>query len=51
MTAGGRVLDVVGRGPTPTEARRRAYAAVAELSWPGLHHRTDVAAEQVDAPR
>ena len=28
VTAGGRVLDVVGRGPTVAEARRRAYAAI-----------------------
>jgi phosphoribosylamine--glycine ligase len=45
VTAGGRVLDVVGRGTTSSEARGRAYAAMAELSWPGLHHRSDVASE------
>jgi phosphoribosylamine--glycine ligase len=43
VTAGGRVLDVVGRGATAADARDRAYAAVAELSWPGLHHRRDIA--------
>jgi phosphoribosylamine--glycine ligase len=48
VTAGGRVLDVVGRGPTSSEARRRAYEAVAELSWPGLHHRTDIAAQAAE---
>jgi phosphoribosylamine--glycine ligase len=47
VTAGGRVLDVVGLGATAAEARDRAYAAVAELSWPGLHHRTDIAGEGV----
>jgi phosphoribosylamine--glycine ligase len=46
VTAGGRVLDVVGRGSTATEARERAYAALAELSWPGLHHRSDIAAQR-----
>jgi phosphoribosylamine--glycine ligase len=43
VTTGGRVLNVVGRGPDVAEARRRAYAAVAHLSWPGEHHRTDIA--------
>jgi phosphoribosylamine--glycine ligase len=45
VTAGGRVLDVVGRGATITEARDRAYAAAARISWPGIHHRTDIAEE------
>ena len=44
ITAGGRVLDVVGRGPDAATARARAYAGVACLSWPGMHHRTDIAA-------
>jgi len=43
VTAGGRVLDVVGRGPDIAAARDRAYAALAEISWPGRHHRTDIA--------
>lgn len=45
VTAGGRVLDLVGRGATVAEARAAAYAATALVSWPGLHHRSDVAAE------
>ena len=44
VTAGGRVLTVTGRGPTVDEARHRAYEAVAEISWPGMCHRTDIAA-------
>lgn len=44
VTAGGRVLTVTGRGPTVDDARRRAYEAVAGISWPGMCHRTDVAA-------
>ncbi|MGI8754487.1 MAG: phosphoribosylamine--glycine ligase [Acidimicrobiales bacterium] len=44
VTAGGRVLDVVGRGPDAATARARAYEALAQLSWPGMHHRSDVAA-------
>jgi phosphoribosylamine-glycine ligase len=39
------VLNVVGRGPDPATARAIAYQAVAELSWPGLHHRRDIAAD------
>jgi phosphoribosylamine--glycine ligase len=42
VTAGGRVLNVVGRGPDLAAARRRAADGVAELSWPGMHHRTDI---------
>lgn len=42
-TAGGRVLDVTGRGANLAEARDRAMRAVAELSWPGMQHRTDIA--------
>jgi phosphoribosylamine---glycine ligase len=45
VTAGGRVLDVVGRGPDVPTARARAYRALGRLSWPGLHHRSDIAAE------
>jgi phosphoribosylamine--glycine ligase len=44
MTAGGRVLSVTAVGPTLSEARRRAYAAAASISWPGIHHRSDIAA-------
>jgi phosphoribosylamine--glycine ligase len=45
VTAGGRVLSVTGSGPTLSTARDRAYAAVAEIHWPGEHHRTDIARE------
>jgi phosphoribosylamine--glycine ligase len=45
VTAGGRVLDVVGRGPDVSTARARAYEALGHLSWPGMHHRTDIARE------
>ena len=44
VTAGGRVLDVCGRGATIAEARSRAYDAVSAISWPGMQHRTDIAA-------
>ncbi|MEJ7585045.1 MAG: phosphoribosylamine--glycine ligase [Acidimicrobiales bacterium] len=44
VTAGGRVLSVVGRGSNLAEARARAYAGVAQIHWPGMHHRGDIAA-------
>jgi phosphoribosylamine--glycine ligase len=45
VTAGGRVLDVVGRGADVTQARARAYQALGHLRWPGAFHRTDIANE------
>ena len=44
MTAGGRVLDVVGFGPTIAAARLRAYDGVRRISFPGMHYRNDIAA-------
>ena len=44
-TAGGRVVDVVGQGPDLGAARTVAYQSLGHLSWPGLHHRTDIASE------
>ncbi len=43
-TSGGRVLDVVGSGPTIAAARSRAYAGVDQISWPGMYVRRDIAA-------
>jgi phosphoribosylamine--glycine ligase len=45
VTAGGRVLDVTATGVTIAEARERAYGAVSRIRWPGMHHRTDIAAD------
>jgi phosphoribosylamine--glycine ligase len=44
-TNGGRVLTVAATGPDIAGARDRAYAAAAEISWPGLHYRRDIAAQ------
>ena len=49
VTAGGRVLDVTGFGPSLAAARDQAYAAVGEIHWPGEHHRTDIAQEAARA--
>lgn len=43
---GGRVLSVVGTGPTVTESRERAYIAVDGIKWPGITYRTDIAEVQ-----
>jgi len=45
LTAGGRVLDVVGQGPDLATARARAYTALGHLRWPGAFHRSDIASE------
>jgi phosphoribosylamine--glycine ligase len=44
VTAGGRVLDVVGFGPTIGAARLRAYDGLRRISFPGMHYRNDIAA-------
>ena len=43
VTAGGRVLGITAVGATLDEARRRAYAGVAAIDWPGMQHRSDIA--------
>ena len=43
VTAGGRVLTVVGRGPDLAAARDRAYAGGEVISFAGRHARRDVA--------
>jgi phosphoribosylamine--glycine ligase len=48
VTAGGRVLGVTALGGTLDEARTRAYAGVAAISWPGVQARTDIARLAVD---
>ncbi|HEX6445680.1 MAG TPA: phosphoribosylamine--glycine ligase [Streptosporangiales bacterium] len=44
VTAGGRLLDVVGVGSTLADARTSAYDAVSRIRIRGSHHRTDIAA-------
>jgi phosphoribosylamine--glycine ligase len=44
-TNGGRVLTVSATGPDLARARDRAYEAAAQISWPGLHYRRDIAAQ------
>ena len=47
-TAGGRVLNVVGTGPSIIEARARAYAAVEQIHFDGMQYRTDIALEAIE---
>ena len=44
VTAGGRVLYVCGTASEIEQARALAYQGVARLDWPGMHHRSDIAA-------
>ena len=48
VTAGGRVLNLTGLGPTPAEARDRAYAAAELIEFDGKRMRTDIAARAVN---
>jgi phosphoribosylamine--glycine ligase len=48
VTAGGRVLNVTGLGPTAADARRRAYDAAELIGFDGKQMRTDIAARAVD---
>jgi phosphoribosylamine--glycine ligase len=43
VSAGGRVLNVVGTGADLTQARERAYEALGRIGLRGSHHRTDIA--------
>ncbi|MEW1837092.1 phosphoribosylamine--glycine ligase [Nonomuraea angiospora] len=43
VSAGGRVLAVVGHGPDQESARRAAYDLVDRIELRGSHHRTDIA--------
>jgi phosphoribosylamine--glycine ligase len=50
VSAGGRVLSVVGTGETLAAARETAYRAVARLTLAGAHHRGDIAAAAAAVP-
>lgn len=43
VTAGGRVLAVTGLGDDLSAATEAAYRGVAQLRWPGMHFRRDIA--------
>ncbi|WP_085300313.1 phosphoribosylamine--glycine ligase [Cognaticolwellia mytili] len=43
VTAGGRVLCATAMGDNVTQAQKSAYELLAEISWPGVEFRTDIA--------
>jgi phosphoribosylamine--glycine ligase len=45
VSAGGRVLTVVGRGPKYEDAIERAYAGVSKIRFDGMHYRRDIGAK------
>jgi phosphoribosylamine---glycine ligase len=51
VTAGGRVLNVVGTGPDLAAARAAAYAAAARIRIRGAWYRGDIAAQAAAPPR
>jgi phosphoribosylamine--glycine ligase len=48
VSAGGRVLTVVGRGPSYADAIARAYAGVAAISFDGMQFRRDIGRKVLD---
>jgi len=48
VATGGRVLNVVALRTTFTQARDRAYCALAEIELQGGQHRTDIAARVIE---
>lgn len=50
VSAGGRVLNVVGVGADLAQARERAYARLAQIKLPGSHFRTDIGTTEVVIP-
>ena len=44
LTAGGRVLGVTARAATLIDARARAYEAMSQIGFDGMHYRSDIAA-------
>ena len=50
LTDGGRVLGVTGLGDDFAQARARAYAAVKNIHFEGMHYRTDIGAKNGPEP-
>jgi phosphoribosylamine---glycine ligase len=51
VTNGGRVLGVTALAATLEEARERAYASCAEISFDGMRFRNDIAEREVNVAR
>jgi phosphoribosylamine--glycine ligase len=50
VTAGGRVLTVVGRGPDYASAITRAYAGVLQIHFDGMQYRRDIGRKALQLP-
>jgi phosphoribosylamine--glycine ligase len=50
VSAGGRVLNVVGTGADLAAARAAAYEAVGRIQMRGMRYRTDIAAKAAGFP-
>jgi phosphoribosylamine---glycine ligase len=50
VTAGGRVLTIVGGGATFEDAIARAYAGVSQVSFEGMHYRRDIGRKALRMP-
>ncbi|MBX2967400.1 MAG: phosphoribosylamine--glycine ligase [Cyclobacteriaceae bacterium] len=48
VTDGGRVLALTGSGANMGQAREKAYAGVAKLSWEGVYFRKDIGMDLMD---
>ncbi|GAB3594206.1 Phosphoribosylamine--glycine ligase [Corynebacterium faecale] len=48
VSAGGRVLNVIGVGETLNAARDQAYATIEQIELDGSHYRTDIALPAVE---
>ena len=48
VTAGGRVLCATAMGDNVTQAQKSAYELLAEISWPGVEFRTDIAYRAIE---
>ena len=48
VSAGGRVLNVIGTGATLAEAREQAYGTLQGIQLEGSHYRSDIALPAVE---
>lgn len=48
ISAGGRVLNVIGTGATLADARDSAYAVIKDIALDGAHYRSDIALPAVE---
>ena len=49
LTAGGRVLCVVGMGDNTKEAQRNSYKSVGKITWEDEFHRNDIGYRAIES--